>query len=101
MAVYVDEIMGHGNVAPAAKRYGHKWCHMTADTVEELKEFAAKIGLQASWFQDHLVHPHFDLTPAMRSKALANGAVFKPAKEQARERIAKRLAKVQEVQNND
>src|SRR5258708_25147305 len=51
-----------------------RWSHLTADTVEELHEFAVrKLGLKRSWFQDGR-HPHYDLTEGMRYKALRLGA---------------------------
>ena len=36
--------------------------------------FAASIGLRREWFQDHPSAPHYDLTPAKRALAVANGA---------------------------
>lgn len=66
--------------------------HLTADTLEELHKLAARIGLRREWFQDHRVHPHYDLTASKRELALAAGAVFVPAKEQARVRLAARGA---------
>lgn len=47
---------------------------MVADTVEELHEFAAKIGLKRSWFQDKSL-PHYDLTKRRRTMALLAGAI--------------------------
>lgn len=88
MSVYVDEV----RVWPtkiACFRGGS--CHLTADTIEELHETAARIGMRRSWAQveGHLV-PHYDLTPARREAAIAVGAVFVPAREQAQRRIAAR-----------
>ena len=63
-------------------------CHLTCDgPLEELHECAGKIGLRRAWFQSHSRHPHYDLTPARRAAALVAGAVFVPAKEQARRRL--------------
>jgi Protein of unknown function (DUF4031) len=59
---------------------------MTADTLEELHTLAAKIGMKRRWFQNGRV-PHYDLTPARREAALAAGAVFVSAREQARQRL--------------
>jgi hypothetical protein len=58
--------------------------------VDELHAFALRIGLKRSWFQAHPLHPHYDMTPARREIALLTGAVFVPAKEQARARLATR-----------
>jgi hypothetical protein len=71
MAVYVDKL------APCVT--GPKWpythsCHLMADSVDELKAFAAKLGLKPEWFQDHATLPHFDLTAIVRAKAIAAGA---------------------------
>ena len=61
-------------------------CHLTTTgVVSNLHEFALLIGLRRSWFQNGRV-PHYDLTRERRDTALINGAVFVPAKEQARHR---------------
>lgn len=87
MPVYVDAIFyarrfgygrGDGNQALAAAtgaKNNHRWCHMWADTPEELHALAARIGLRRSWFQEHSRLPHYDLTPGRRRAALAAGAI--------------------------
>ena len=64
MGVYVDEL----------NRYPKGWfCHMFADSDDELHEFAAKIGLKREWAHFHAGVTkilHYDLVPAKRSKAL-------------------------------
>jgi hypothetical protein len=82
--VYVDEIRTWPH-ARGCFRGGS--CHLTADSVYELHAFAQRIGLKRSWFQTAST-PHYDLTPKTRDFAIAAGAVFVPAKEQARERLA-------------
>ena len=68
------------------------WCHLSTDgDVEELHEFAQGIGLKREWFQDHPRVPHYDLRPSMRRKAVAAGAVFVSARQQALDRRARRL----------
>jgi hypothetical protein len=80
MPVYVDSIQDYGGmVAPAAMRYGTKWCHMTADTPEELHEMAQKLDLLRTWCSDH-TQPHsrrlhYDLVPSKRTKAVRMGAI--------------------------
>lgn len=65
-------------------------CHLTTDgPLEELHAFAAKIGMKRSWFQEHPLAPHYDLTPSRRELALKLGAVFVEAKEQVRMRRAR------------
>lgn len=51
-----------------------KWWHLMADSVEELHEFADKIGLKRSWFQPNSA-PHYDVTAYYRQKAVQAGAV--------------------------
>lgn len=91
MTVYVDEL----RVYPHARgifRAGS--AHLTADTLDELHAFAARIGLRRSWAQLPPAHrvPHYDLVASRREAAVAAGAVFVPAKEQAARRIAARAA---------
>jgi len=74
MMVYVDEM----RLWPG-KSFSGKWCHMWADTLEELHDMADKIGLKRSWFQSG--HPdgwkpdHYDLRTSKRIMALDNGAI--------------------------
>ena len=66
MAVYVD------NERIAWK--GREWCHLVADTLYELHEFAAQLGLRRAWFQELASYPHYDVTYAVRARALGMGA---------------------------
>lgn len=68
MAVYVDRLMDHG------WRHGPS-CHLIADSVAELQEFALqKLGMRLEWFQP-LSSPHFDLSAEGRAAAVRNGAI--------------------------
>jgi hypothetical protein len=67
MAVYVDRLSDWG------WRHGLS-CHLIADSVAELMEFAVSIGLRPEWFQPRS-SPHFDLTADARRAAVMNGAV--------------------------
>jgi len=67
MAVYVDN-----ELIPWR---GQLWCHLVADTPDELHRFARKLGLKLSWFQVDSVYPHYDVTTTLREKALLNGAI--------------------------
>lgn len=73
MTIYVDDAF------IPAKLPGMRpaiWCHMTADTKDELHEFARSIGLRRSWFQDKPNgHWHYDVTKTVRAKAVKAGAV--------------------------
>ena len=66
MAVYVDD-------SRLAWR-GKSWCHLVADSINELHAFAEQLGLRREWFQDRTMYPHYDVTVAVRAKALALGA---------------------------
>ena len=67
MAVYVDRLCDYG------WRHGPS-CHLIADSVEELIEFAGWIGLRPEWFQPKS-SPHFDLTADGRRAAVLMGAI--------------------------
>lgn len=79
MSVYVDKTF----VLPSREqqafrvglRNGHRWCHMWADTPEELHAMAKRIGMRRAWFQDDRRLPHYDLVPSRRALALKFGAV--------------------------
>lgn len=71
MTIYVDETFDWGHIKG-------KWCHMACavdDGPQELHDFAERIGLKRAWFQDHLLHPHYDLRPSKRMMAIRAGAV--------------------------
>lgn len=66
MVVYVDK---------SENPFGRmKMCHMLADTVAELHEFAARIGLRREWFQP-FSRPHYDLSKTKRAIAIEAGAI--------------------------
>ena len=67
MAVYVD--------AERIRWRGREWCHLVADSLDELHEFAARLGLQRRWFQNQGRYPHYDVTTSVRDRALRLGAV--------------------------
>ncbi len=79
MSVYVDIARDLGSRVPRrlAVRLGTVWCHMFADTEDELHAMAAKIGLRREWFQPYPAHrlPHYDLVPSRRREAVAAGAI--------------------------
>lgn len=88
MTVYVDELRQWPTRIRCFKPGS---CHLMADTLDELHAFAARLGLKRAWFQDHRLHPHYDLTASKRARALELGAVFVPGKEQARARLERAL----------
>lgn len=67
MAVYVDGLRDYGwHRGPS--------CHLIADSVEELIEFAESIGMRREWLQMKST-PHFDLTVGGRTLAVEHGAI--------------------------
>lgn len=88
MAVYVDQIKDYSGVVKGrVARVSKLWCHMTADTLHELHEMAAKIGMRREWFQasDLLHHCHYDLVPGRRAHAVRLGAVEVKSMDRARQ----------------
>lgn len=85
MTVYVDNYNAPAAVTNSFNGRVHRsrWSHMTADTPDELRAFAARIGMRREWFQTckracgkgPCVHWHYDLTAPRRAKAVAVGAV--------------------------
>lgn len=56
--------------------------HLVADTLEELHEFARRIGLKREWFQGHSDHPHYDtIASSKKQLAIKFGAVIKRPRE--------------------
>lgn len=53
------------------------WCHMQADTRQELDAMAREIGMSPSWIQrpGSPVHRHYDVTRSRRERAIAAGAI--------------------------
>ena len=67
MAVYVDKLCDY------RWRHGPS-CHLIADSIDELMEFAVSIGHRREWYQPKS-SPHFDLTAEGRSAAVREGAI--------------------------
>lgn len=89
MSVYVDDL----RMFPTTLRtFAAGSCHMTADSMDELHLLASRIGLKREWFQRHATAPHYDLNASKREAALAAGAVYMPAKEQARNHVGRTIA---------
>jgi hypothetical protein len=85
VTVYVDELRAHN---PPTKRWPYdQFCHLLADTLEELHTFAGKLQMRRSWFQPHDRLPHYDLTPNRRAMAVKAGAVEVKARDFLRGRM--------------
>lgn len=67
MAVYVD------NARIVWKEY--LWCHLVADSENELHLFAQRLGLKRCWYQKKASYPHYDITIKQRKMALELGAI--------------------------
>ena len=79
MTIYIDDITQYPAkvISREAKKYGDKWCHLWTDgNIEELINFAKKIGLKESWLQKNRRFPHFDLVQSKRKIAIENGAIY-------------------------
>lgn len=68
MSVYVDEALFESR--------GRRWCHLWADSLDELHAFAARLGLKRAWFQcpPAASWEHYDLTDTKRAQAIRYGA---------------------------
>jgi hypothetical protein len=74
VSVYVDPLQP---VPVCINPRNWRWpeaCHLIADTVEELDDFARKLQLRRAWRQE-TDPPHYDLTAKRRQKAVAAGAI--------------------------
>lgn len=72
MTVYVDSLFP---TRPTPRWRFNAACHLVSDSLEELHEFAKKLGLKRSWFQNHARLPHYDLTENKRRQAVRLGAI--------------------------
>ena len=64
--VYIDNALISFN--------GQLWCHMMADSLDELHSFAAYIGVSSNWFHKDASYPHYDITIQTKQNALCLGA---------------------------
>lgn len=72
MTVYVDDMRMLATIG----RLNARWSHLTADTEEELHEFAAMLGLPRRTAQFPGTWKfHYDVTDSTRDRAIALGAV--------------------------
>ena len=67
MSVYVDRAK--------VPFKGQEWCHLMADTLEELHHFAQMLEIDARLFHRTASYPHYDITMEMRERVIACGAV--------------------------
>lgn len=74
MSVYVDPLFDTRGFARAPRCLRPRACHLLADAIEELHEFATGIGMRRAWFQAGPI-PHYDLSERRRARAVAAGAI--------------------------
>ena len=70
MACYVDSVRAY----PGAGLRHREFCHLLADSREELHAMADAIGMPRRFFQDHLWRWHYDLPRDLRARAVGLGA---------------------------
>ncbi|WAX58607.1 DUF4031 domain-containing protein [Jatrophihabitans cynanchi] len=70
MACYVDTVRAYPG---AGLRHTH-FCHLLADSREELHAMADALGIPRRFFQDHPWRWHHDLPEHMRPRAVELGA---------------------------
>jgi Protein of unknown function (DUF4031) len=92
MAVYVDEAIW--------QRRGRRFCHLVADSPEELADFAARLGLRRAWLQTKPGRPwkdHYDLPAWARAEAVRLGALELTLREMGSHLARHRAAHREEV----
>jgi hypothetical protein len=67
---YVDTVRDY----PDAGLRFERFCHLLADTREELHAMADELGIPSRFFQDHPWRWHHDLPEPLRPRALELGA---------------------------
>lgn len=67
MSVYVDDAVHLWRE--------QRWAHLMADTLDELHDFAARLGIPPRAFQDKASGAHYDVTVGLRERAIELGAI--------------------------
>ncbi len=49
--------------------------HMSSPNLDALHKMADAIGVNRKWFQNHKIHPHYDISKSMKQKAISLGAI--------------------------
>ena len=74
VAIYVDELRDYHDLM--GRGLPGLWCHMITDgNLDDLHEFAMRLGIHPRRFQNHPRHPHYDLMASSRALAVALGAM--------------------------
>jgi Protein of unknown function (DUF4031) len=91
VACYVDTVRSYPD---AGLRYT-EFCHLLADTREELHELADQLGFPRRFFQDHAWRWHYDLPAHLRTEAIKLGAIEISRRDVALMLRARRMALAQ------
>ncbi|HKC28101.1 MAG TPA: DUF4031 domain-containing protein [Jatrophihabitans sp.] len=70
MACYVDTVRDYPNAGLRHTRF----CHLLADSRNELHQMADALGVPRRYFQDHPWRWHHDLPEPLRARAIELGA---------------------------
>jgi hypothetical protein len=70
VSCYVDTVRSY----PGAGLRFTEYCHLLADSREELHAMAQAVGMPRRAFQDHRWRWHYDLPAPLRERAVAAGA---------------------------
>lgn len=93
MGVFVDDM----RLPKKVKNLDRVWSHMGADSLEEMHQFARKLGLKRSYFQiSSSGIPHYDVTEKVRAKAVKMGAEELTTKELYQRLIPLRIKRSQD-----
>lgn len=74
--IYVDA--AEWKKSPTGRK---SYAHMVADSMDELHEFARKIGVKPHFFHRSKTAPHYDITSDQHVVAIANGAQLVTSRE--------------------
>jgi Protein of unknown function (DUF4031) len=88
LSVYVDDWRQLATIRDMTSR----WSHLTADTEDELHDFAGRLGIPRRAFQHKPGKPafdHYDVPEELRLKAIEQGAVALTWREAAKLRRKK------------
>jgi hypothetical protein len=74
--IYVDA--AEWKKSPTGRK---SYAHMVADSLEELHEFAIRIGVKKHFFHRSKTAPHYDITSEQHVVAIAHGAKLVDSRE--------------------
>lgn len=76
MSVYIDDAYIVATVGPPERQFTSRWCHLVADSTDELIGFVTGLGIEERWIQRRgEPGEHFDIPEPRRAQVVAAGAV--------------------------